>query len=1140
MSTISLLLELKELQIFIEKKQGKLTVKGERSTLTTELKARLTENRDNIIQLFDEIGIDSNNQIAPTTYAQQRLWFVDQLQGSSIHYNMPGQIALSGEVNLPALTKSLNTILERHESLRTFYYQEEGQSYQIISEHQTSDLTVIDLCHLSPQVKEAEISALIDREASTGFVLSRDTMLRMTLLVVDEEQSILLYTMHHIASDGWSMGILVNEFGVLYNAYSSGKDNPLPPLAIQYADYAHWQRKWLQGEVLMKQLGYWEKKLHGLPKVHNLPLDHQRSQTQSNIGRVVISEINKVRLDAFEKYCRSQGATLFMGLYALFSVLLGRYSGDSDIVIGTAIANREQPDVAPLVGFFINTLVLRTDLSSANHFDDLVKQCKQTSLQAYAHQQVPFEQLVQKLDIEHSLSYSPIFQLMLILQNNDKGSAELADLKTNGVNSDFNFAKFELTLDITESEEGLFLGWNYFADLFEQATIERMATSFDILFDAVLKTSQVPLTQLAILSDADKQHYLGEAVESVIEYDQLCIHALFEQEAIAKPDAIAVIFEDRQLTYAQLNKKANQLAHYLINVSQLKTGEYVGICVERSIDMIIGILGIMKAGGAYVPLDSEYPKARLDYMVNDTKLNLIITQSHLKAKFELSEQQLLSVDNSDFQQILSKQAISNIAPRDIDLTAKNSAYVIYTSGSTGQPKGVIISHQNWTSYQSAIREIYELTAIDRILQISSISFDIFIEELTASLFSGGTLVIPTTERVISCNQFWQWLEQYNISVATLSTALWHQLCLDPNLAAHQNEKALRLVITGGEVMSASHLKIWQQLVAPTIKVFNTYGPTESTVIATYFNATEYDTSSKTVPIGIATSNSCLMILDKNLQLIPQGVVGELFIGGKGVATGYLDLAQMTIENFIQNPFSNIVGDKYYKTGDLVRYLPDGNIEFIGRVDDQVKLRGFRIELREIEKQIGQCDNVIDNIAIVIEDESEQKRLVSYIKVEANNNDIDDKERMKTIREALQKSLPFYMIPSAFVVIDQWPLTPNGKIDKKSLPVPISDLSQSEYLAAETAIESALLEIWGTLLNLAPDQISTQADFFVLGGHSLLVIRLNSLIHTKFSIDFPIKELFIHSTTKQQAEFIELFLVSQLGSEVDDEYLVETF
>ncbi|MES2296357.1 MAG: amino acid adenylation domain-containing protein [Pseudomonadota bacterium] len=1048
------------------------------------------------------------------SYAQQRLWLLDQIDGGSAHYNLPGALRLTGSLDMDALNRAFSTIVERHESLRTrFGVDQDGQLHQVIAPATPLCAPLTELSHLASGEQHMQVLELMAEEASKVFDLSADLMLRAQLLRLTPEQHLLLVTMHHIASDGWSMGIVINEFSALYAAYAQGQDNPLPALEIQYADYAHWQRNWLQGEVLEKQLDYWKTQLAQLPTVHNLPLDHHRPAQQGFAGATVKTRVDAPVLAALNTLCRNNGATLFMGLHAAFSVLLSRYSNETDIVMGSPIANREQAEVAGLVGFFVNTLVLRSDLSGAPSFTELLNRSRQMLLDAYSHQQVPFEQIVEQVQPQRSLSHSPLFQVMLALQNNEEGSLALPGLTLDAVERNSSFAQFDLTLNISETADSLLLEWEYNTELFEADTISRITQHFATLLADMVRQPSHNVFQSAMLSVPELQQLAAWNATAAPYPREICVHELFEQQVKAHPGATALVFEGQQLSYAELNARANQLAHYLIAERQVMPDTLVGICIERSLDMIVAILGILKAGAAYLPLDPEYPASRLAYMIDDGRLSTVITQTHLLGKTSVNQAQALCIDAAAVMAQLQAQASSDIAPQQRGLNARHLAYVIYTSGSTGNPKGVMIAHANLVNLVCAVQQRYRLANTDGVLQFSTINFDMSAEDIFGALCSGSRLILRSDAWPLTPQAFWQACEHANATVLDLPTAYWHELANDIDAAIPH---CVRHISIGGEQVNGAMISAWRQKPrAAEIGLLNVYGPTECTIDATFADIVDSDCG-----IGKALPNVSLYVLNQQLGFCPLGVGGELHIGGAGLARGYLHRPELTAEKFIDNPYHDpsdpASSERLYKTGDLVHWRADGVLDYLGRIDDQVKIRGFRIELGEIENALAAHPSVSDTVLLAKQTANGDKQLVAYVVLSgvhsgahgsehAASGDANTNDWIDTLRQHLGLSLPDHMIPAAFVRLDQLPLMANGKVDRKALPDPDFASQQRAYVAPSTDTERILCDIWQELIGV--EQVGVTDNFFHLGGHSLLAMRLVTQLNKTFKVTLPLKALF---------------------------------
>ena len=1109
------------------------------SLLATRLVARINQHlkidlslkniflAGNVAQLAGLIEISKPNCRQPAitrvgrdiplavSYAQQRLWMLDRIDGGSAHYNMPAVLALRGAFNYSAFNRAFKSIIERHESLRTcFWVGENGEPNQKVLPITDFAVEVQDLSALEKAERSKIVEQEIKAEAAQIFNLHDDLMVRVRLLKTSDEAHILLVTLHHIAADGWSMTILINEFRVLYQAYSQGQENPLPRLKIQYADYAHWQRNWLQGNRLKQQLDYWEQQLIGLPVVHSLPLNYPRPKFQSFSGAILTTEIGKHTAADLLKFCHKYDATLFMGLHTVFSVLLARYSNESDIVVGSPIANREQAEIQGLIGFFVNNLVLRSDLSNNPCFEDALKQSKKTLLDAFSHQQVPFEQLVERLQPERSLNHSPLFQVMLVLQNNEAGTLELPGLTLNIIESPQRVAKYDLTLTVIENqdENGLSLEWEYNTDLFSSTSIERMASHFEILLGRLLKLPGDGVFDLDLLSDSEKQQQLLEWSGTSCEFSQsFCVHTLFEAQVKNNPGAIALVFEDQQLSYQQLNDRANQLAHYLANQKYIKPDTLVGICFERSLEMVVAILGILKAGGAYVPLDPAYPEARLASMIEDACLDIVITRTNLMERIPIADTQAVCLDSKNLLGNLAQQSKSNLAPEHLGLTAKHLTYVIYTSGSTGMPKGVMVEHSAFAFHIARCQIEYSLQAADQVLQFAAITFDAAQEQIFAALAAGATLFIRPQE-LWDAPGFYRYVRERGITLVDLPPSYGLQLLAESVLSAELQDLPLRTMILGGEALSVELVRHWKQQEL-SFELINAYGPTEAVVTSTRYNFSNY-TLGEHISIGRPLPGTQCYVLN-HLQLVPQGVAGELHLGGPALARGYLNRPELTAEKFIDNPFHdpNIPSSskRLYKTGDLVRWLPDGNLEFLGRIDQQVKIRGFRIELGEIENILAAHELIKDAIVQARKSVSGHIQLVGYIIA-------DEKVCSDQVSDYLGKELPDYMVPSAFVFMGAWPLTPSGKVDQKALPEPDISDQQNTFAAPRNDIERSLCAIWQVVLEM--EKVGINDNFFRLGGHSLLLIKLIHLVAEKYSIQLSARDVFQAPTVSEMAVALE--------------------
>ncbi len=1175
--------------------EGSLWGQGDKGTITNyELRITMTSNS----------SVLNNEFVFPASFAQQRLWFLNSLAPGNPFYNISAAIRLTGHLNITALEQTFNEIVRRHEVLRTTFEMTQGQLNQVIVEEASVSLPIVDLRYLPASEREAAARQQAIASSQHSFNLGADLLLRLTLFQIDAFDYILLLNLHHIIADGWSIGILVREIGTLYAAFNAGKPSPLPLLPIQYADFAHWQRSLLQGEVLESQLSYWRSQLADLP-ILNLPTDHSRPAQPSYRGATQNFELS-TSLTATLEELSQEGVTLFMILLAAFQTLLYRYTGQEDIAVGSPIANRNRAEIEPLIGFFVNSLVLRTDLSGNPTFRELLKRVREVTLGAIAHQDLPFEKLVQELHPLRETSRHPLFCVAIALQNTPITALELPGLALSQFEFDNGTSRLDLEFHLWRSPNGLKGQVIYSTDLFDHSTITRMLGHFQTLLEGIVINPDQRLASLPILTATERHQLLVEwnntnqrgansqenpyslsyevpSRGNHISFFELlptpyclpqCIHQLFEEQVNNTPNAIAAVYQDEQLTYLELNRRSNQLADYLQKLGVAPEVK-VGICIERSIEMIVGILGILKAGGAYVPLDPTYPPQRLKFMLEDSQVSILLTQQSLAPLFPFHERQGINSLSHSFLQLKPTNdpcssrfeptcAISseinfwadydsNESAADYNLyckncqlicldrarpiiaqqsgenpisgvTSTNLAYVIYTSGSTGQPKGVLVEHLGLCNVAQAQIQTFDTKPEHRILQFASLGFDASIFEILMAWGVGATLyLIPEEARLGSA--LISYLRHHAITHATLPPAVLKTL---PPTQLPQ----LQTLISAGEAYSPD-MAHW----AGGRRLFNAYGLTETTVWSTVACVTD---SSNKSSIGRAIANTQIYVLDAHLQPVAIGIPGELYIGGVGLARGYLNQPDLTAQRFIPNPFlgeweSGRVGEgesgrvemsphplipsspppsptRLYKTGDLVRYLPDGNLEFLGRLDYQVKIRGYRIELGEIESLLCQNPAVREAHIIACEDDG-NKQLVAYL---VFNSDLT--LTTAQLRSFLKEKLPDYMIPSAFVVLSCLPLTPSGKVDRSALKKPIIGNIDRSLIAPRTANEASLTSLWAKILKL--EQVGIQDNFFELGGDSLQAIHLLEQINQQFEQNLPLSDLFAKPTIEQFAPLID--------------------
>ena len=1029
--------------------------------------------------------------IFPLSFAQERLWFIDQLDPGNSSYNISSALQLEGQLNITALERAIQEIQQRHEVLRTSFKVIDAVPFQVIASAATLTLPVLELKGMASEEQFVKVQRHISSDARKPFNLSTDSLLRVNLLKLAEHSHVLQITVHHIIADVWSIGIFIQELTALYKAFCQGKLSPLPELPIQYADFSEWQRQWLSGKVLESQLNYWKQQLAGAPPLLELPTDRPRPPVQTFRGSSERFQFNASLTEQIRSLSQQSGATLFMTLLAAFALLLSRYSHQKDIIVGSSIANRNRQDIETLIGFFVNTLVLRIDLQSNPTFWELLQQVRQTTLDAYDQQDLPFEQLVEALQPKRSLSHHPLFQVMFVLQNAPIETLELPGLTLTPLQPEHTIAKFDLTLTIQEIESKLVGTWEYNSDLFEAETIRRMIRHFQTLCEAIANNPEQPVSQLPLLTGVERHQLLVEWNQTSADYPQdKCIHQLFEEQVERSPDSIAVVFEDSTLTYQELNTRANQLAHYLQTLG-VEAEVLVGICVERSLEMVIGLLGILKAGGAYVPIDPTYPGERIAYMLSDSRLPILLTQQKLVASLPEQQARVACLD-ADWEEISAENELPPIS----GVMPENLAYVIYTSGSTGKPKGVKVAHQGLCNLAQAQIQLFDVKPDSCVLQFASLSFDASISEIVMALCAGAKLCLGTSESLQPGQPLLQLLQLQRITHVTLVPSALATL-------PTQELLALQNIVVAGEPCPANLVASW----AVGRRFFNAYGPTESTVCATVGQCFK---GTGAPAIGRPIDNTQIYILDPYLQPVPIGISGELHIASVGLARGYLHHPNLTEEKFIPNPFSSQPGERLYKTGDLACYLPDGNIEFLGRIDNQVKIRGFRIELGEIEANINQHPAVRETVVVVRSDIENSQRLVAYIVLEAEQT-----LAIAELRRFLESKLPNYMVPQAFVMLEALPLTPNGKVDRKALPVPerIHPELEKAFIAPQTTVEKQLAVIWAQVLGL--EKIGINDNFFELGGDSILSLQIISKANLA-GLHLTPKQLFQHQTIAQLA------------------------
>jgi amino acid adenylation domain-containing protein len=1082
-----------------------------------------------------------NSPTAPLSFAQQRMWLLDQLEPGNPLYTLPTAMRVSGSLDLAALYHSLNALIRRHESLRTTFGLRQAQPIQQISAPSSLPLPLLDLQFLPTHVRTATLRYLLAADADHAFDILHGPLLHTALLRLAPSEHVLLVSMHHIIADGWAIGVFVRELLTLYAARVRGEPARLLELPIQYADFAHWQRERLQGAFLDTQLAYWRQQLAGVP-VLQLPTDYPRPARQSYRSAHQPFSLAPGLTRALQALSQSAGVTLFMTLLAGFSALLARWSGQQDFCIGTVVANRTQPELEGVIGFFVNNLALRMNLRGDPPVRTLLEQVRTVTLGAYDHQDTPFEQVLAALQPDRTEQYSPLFQVMCVLQNYPRSQVELPQLRLTPLRTEARRSGFDLTLWMWEEGNQLIGELEYNPKLFEAATIRRIGDQLRTLLAGMAAEPEQRLTRLRLLPEAERREVLEEWNATTVAYPQTqCIHTLFEAQVERTPDAVAVACpsttsrnrDDHELTYHELNRRANQLARHLRRLG-VRPGGRVGICIERSLELIIGVLGILKAGAAYVPLDPAYPKQRLAFMLESAQAQVVLTRQRLVEGLPQHRAHVVCLDTD--RELIAQTSPANPA---YSVTADNLIYVIYTSGSTGRPKGAGVYHRGFANLLHWFVSEFEIGFHDRVLLITSLSFDLTQKNIFAPLIAGGALYLFASE-YYDADMILQIIYDNAITLLNCTPSAFYPLIDQPdqfNQRTPTKLAALRYVFLGGEPIAASRVKDWITAQNGNAHIVNTYGPTECTdIVASYRLDAPERFLETSVPIGKPTFNTKLYILDNDLHLLPVGAVGELCVAGAGVGGGYLNDSDRTAEKFVPNPFDAVPGSRLYRTGDRVRYLADGNIAFLGRIDDQVKLRGFRIELGEIEAMLNQHPSVAECVAVVREDGHGEKRLVAYaVPAEPQNAErrtlhgpegsssalsVQRSALGAELRNFLQEKLPNYMLPSAFVLLDALPLTPSGKIDRRALPAldTIRPELDTSFTTPRTPVEDILAKIWADVLGI--ERVGIYDNFFALGGHSLLVTQVFSRLQEIFRVELPLRNLFEAPTVAGLAQRIE--------------------
>jgi amino acid adenylation domain-containing protein len=1050
----------------------------------------------------------------PASFSQQSLWFLDQLSPGQATFNIILAGRIRGPLDLGVLESSLAEIVRRHATLRTTFDSVDGQPIQVVAPRLDLPLSTIDFRTLDEPAREPEARRLAVQESRRPFDLARGPMTRVVVLILGEDDHAILLTMHHIISDGWSLGVAARELVALYDAFSRGAPSPLEPLPIQYTDYSLWQRRLLESPAGEWLVGYWSRQLAGVTPLE-LPTDRPRPPIRTARGDSLPLTIPAEIAEPLRGLCRREGVTPYMLLLAALKTLLHRYSGQDDIVVGSPIANRNRSEVEGLIGYFVNMLALRTDLSGDPSFLELVRRVREVALAAYEHQDLPLEKVIEALRPPRDPSRTAIFQVMFVLQNNQIPDLTHPELTLGPLDLDegTGTSKFDLTLSIAEADRDLIGGFEYNTDLFDRETIVRMSGHFRAMLEGILADPERRLSSLPMIDDEERRKVLANGRAPRVERaDDPCIHRLFEIQAERTPDAVAVQSDGPSLTYRQLNERANRLAREL-RARGVGPDILVGIGMTRSLDLAVGLLATLKAGGAFVPLDPDYPPDRLAGMLEDSRVGMLLTQEHLQGRWPAVGASMIRLDAD--REIFDRHPASDL---DDGPTFEHAAYVIYTSGSTGEPRGVVVRHGGLVNHNLAMASLFDLSPADRVLQFSSLSFDIAIEELFPSWIRGAAVVYRNEQALLGPSEFSDWVAANRITVLDLPTVYWHAWVEGLAGLGERLPESLRLVVVGGEKASARRFADWCTIGGGRIRWINTYGPTEATVVATAFEppaGPRPRTELPELPIGRPIANTQVYVLDAHMELVPLGLPGELYIGGEGVARCYLHRPGTTAERFVPDPFGDRPGARLFRTGDKARWRADGQLEFLGRVDHQVKIRGFRVEPGEVEAVLRRHPGVGETIVVAREDAAGRLRLVAYL-VPRKSAGPDAAE----LRRWLQSALPEYMVPSAFVTLEGLPLTPNGKIDRQALPdpgpVPLDP--SAEYAPPRTPLEETLARVWAEVMGL--ERVGIHDNFFDLGGHSLQSVQLVSRLTAALGRPVSVKTVFQAPTIAAMAEILE--------------------
>ena len=1036
--------------------------------------------------------------MSPLSFGQQRLWFLHRLDPASAVYNVHTSLDICA-FDAEVVRRAIAEIIYRHEILRTTFQEQDGRVIQVVMPATGIDIPLVDLTDRLEEEQEEQLANLSDAVAHEPFDLGHRPLVRGTIVQLAEHVRLLLVTMHHIVTDGWSMDVFNRELQELCKAFAAGKPSPLAPLPIQYGDFAAWQREQLQGPALDEQLAYWKRALEGAPPVLELPIDRPRPAVQTDEGAFQAVRLGPIPSDRLRELAGRERATLFMALLTAFKILLHRYTGQHDIVVGLPVGGRPRAELEPLIGFFINTLVLRTDLSGDPAFTELLSRVRKTTTDALAHQDLPFEKLVATLAPDRHLSRAPLFQVMVQLLDSGTLAEEHAEGPTEPGEVERGTSLFDLSIDFTDSRHGIRSLVQYSTDLFEDSTITRLLQNWRVLLEAIADDPEQRISKLPVMTAAERRQVIESWNDTRVEMPLAAnLHALFEQQVERSPEAVALIASGDAMSYRELNDRANHLAVALHHLG-VEPEVIVGLCMDRTAAFIVSMLAVLKAGGAYVPIDPSTPPDRIRLMLEDTKALVVLTESALLDRLPAEGCRTVCLDRHELTQRANDEV------RLAAATAENLAYVIYTSGSSGRPKGVMVTHRGLMNFALGAISVYGFRADDRVLQFASIAFDTSVEEIYPPLLAGGTVVLRTPAMFESVERLLTECGKLGVTILDPPTAFWHLLVQELAAGTVRLPPSVRLVIFGSDRALPERLLEWDRAVGSAVRLMHGYGPTEVTVVSTVADLTTpagVRPVRREVSIGTPVANTRVYLIDEYGQPVPIGVPGEAWIGGNQVARGYLNQPEVTGQHFVDDPFC--AGERVYRTGDRLSRLPDGELLFHGRVDEQIKIRGFRVEPGEVESVLAQHSGVQTCAVIAVSTRAIGLQLVAYVTVRESGT-ADRSE----LRAFLEERLPPFMMPSHIVIVDRLPLTVTGKVDRQALAAlgGYEPRSERANLLPRSEIERQVAGVWSVALGIG--EVGLDDGFFELGGHSLLALQIVGRLRTEHGIDVPLRALFEH-------------------------------